>query len=324
MRAAPPDTPATFPSVDTTAIIMGLGFAFMWSSAFTSARIIVADASPLLSLALRFLISGLLGVGIALYLGQSWRLTRSQWRATILFGIGQNALYLGLNFVAMQTIEASLAAIIASTMPLLVAVASWLFLGEKLRPLGIAGLIAGALGVTLIMGSRISAGVDIYGVILCGIAALALTFATLMVRGATSGGNFMMVVGLQMLVGSALLFVAAPLTETLFINPTWPLALAFAYTTLVPGLAATFVWVLLLHRIGAVRAATFHFLNPVFGVAVAAILLGETLGLWDAIGVLIVTLGILAVQLSRQSPPVKSAAVQTRAPHQDFTPPRRK
>jgi drug/metabolite transporter (DMT)-like permease len=103
--------------MDLRAIAMGLAFALMWSSAFTSARIIVTDASPLFSLAVRFLISGLLGVAIALYLGQTWRLTRSQWRATIIFGVCQNALYLGLNFVAMQTVEASLAAIIASTMP---------------------------------------------------------------------------------------------------------------------------------------------------------------------------------------------------------------
>jgi drug/metabolite transporter (DMT)-like permease len=286
--------------MDLRAIAMGLAFALMWSSAFTSARIIVADASPLFSLAVRFLISGLLGVAIALYLGQSWRLTRSQWRATIIFGVCQNALYLGLNFVAMQTVEASLAAIIASTMPLLVALASWLMLGERLRPLGFAGLIAGIAGVALIMGTRLSSGVDLFGVMLCGIGVLALTFATLALRGATSGGNFMMIVGLQMLVGSAILFVAAPLTETIRVEPSLPLFLAFTYTTLVPGLAATFVWVLLLNRIGAIRAATFHFLNPVFGVAIAAVLLGEKLGPLDVLGVLVVTGGILAVQLARR------------------------
>jgi drug/metabolite transporter (DMT)-like permease len=286
--------------MDLRAIAMGLAFALMWSSAFTSARIIVADASPLFSLAVRFLISGLLGVAIALYLGQTWRLTRSQWRATIIFGVCQNALYLGLNFVAMQTVEASLAAIIASTMPLLVALASWLMLGERLRPLGFAGLIAGIAGVALIMGTRLSSGVDLFGVMLCGIGVLALTFATLALRGATSGGNFMMIVGLQMLVGSAILFVAAPLTETIRVEPSLPLLLAFTYTTLVPGLAATFVWVLLLNRIGAIRAATFHFLNPVFGVAIAAVLLGEKLGPLDIVGVLVVTGGILAVQLARR------------------------
>lgn len=294
--------------MDLRAIAMGLVFAFIWSSAFTSARIIVADASPLFSLALRFLISGLLGVAIARAVGQSWRLTQSQWRATILFGICQNALYLGLNFYAMQTVEASVAAIIASTMPLLVALASWLLFGERLRPLGVIGLIAGFVGVALVMSGRISAGVDLFGVMLCGLGALALTFATLAVRGATSGGNFMMIVGLQMLVGSAVLFVAAPMFETIHIDLTVPFALAFAYTTLFPGLLATFIWVLLLNRIGATRAATFHFLNPVFGVTIAAILLGERLQLLDGVGVIITTLGILAVQLSRQPDQGSSAS----------------
>ncbi|KAE9630945.1 DMT family transporter [Parasedimentitalea maritima] len=297
--------------MDARAIAMGLAFALMWSSAFTSARIIVTDASPLFSLAMRFLISGLIGVAIAKVMGQTWHLSRGQWRATVIFGTCQNALYLGLNFVAMQTIEASLAAIIAATMPLLVALASWLIFGERLKPLGIIGLIAGVLGVALIMGTRVSAGVDLFGMALCGVGVLALTLATLSLRGATSGGNFMMVVGLQMLIGSALLFVAAPLFEDIYITPTLPLALAFAYTTLVPGLIATFIWVLLLNRIGPLRAATFHFLNPVFGVTIAYFLLGERLGGLDLVGVLIVTAGILAVQLSRQpSATAKAAAAE--------------
>ena len=68
------------PLMDIRAILMGLAFAVMWSSAFTSARIIVADASPLMALSARYLISGLIGVGVALALGQTWRLTRAQWR----------------------------------------------------------------------------------------------------------------------------------------------------------------------------------------------------------------------------------------------------
>ncbi|MEM6761175.1 MAG: DMT family transporter [Pseudomonadota bacterium] len=287
--------------MDIRAILMGLAFALMWSSAFTSARIIVADTSPLAALTVRFLISGLLGVAIARALGQSWRLTPAQWRATIIFGILQNAVYLGLNFVAMQTVEASVAAIIASTMPLLVALAAWIIFGERLRPLGVIGLVAGLIGVSLIMGARITGGVDGYGLILCCIGVIALTVATLSVRGATSGGNFLMIVGLQMLVGSAVLAVATLAFETPHVTPSWTLLAAFAYTTLVPGLAATFVWFWLVNRVGATRAATFHFLNPFFGVAIAAILLSEPLGRLDIIGVAIIAFGILAVQISRQT-----------------------
>ncbi len=279
---------------------MGVAFAFMWASAFTSARIIVADAPPLTALAIRFLISGGIGIAIALWLGQSWRLTRTQWAATFIFGICQNGLYLGLNFVAMQTIEASLAAIIASTMPLLVALGGWLVFGDRVRPLGAAGLLAGVVGVALIMGSRLNAGVDGFGLVLCVIGVVSLTVATMAVSGASSGGNILMVVGLQMLIGSAALAPVAALTESWQVNWTWPLLGAFVYTTLVPGLAATWVWFGLVRRIGAVPAAAFHFLTPPFGVAVAALLLGERMGWLDALGVLIVALGILAVQLSKR------------------------
>lgn len=286
--------------MDIRAILMGLAFAAMWSSAFTSARVIVEYAPPLTALAFRFLVSGTLGVLIAAALGQNMRLSRQQWTGVVVFGVCQNALYLGLNFVAMQTIAASLAAIIASTMPLLVALVGWLFLGQKIKALGIAGLIAGVIGVVVIMGARITGGVDLYGLVLCLIGVVSLTIATLAVLGAASGGNVLMIVGLQMLVGSAMLWVPALAFETFDVTWNWQLIVAFIYTTIVPGLLATWVWFVLVGRIGAVKASTFHFLNPFLGVAIAAALLGETIGLLDVLGVVIIAGGILAVQLSKQ------------------------
>ena len=286
--------------MDIRAIAMGLVFALIWSSAFTSARIIVADASPLASLALRFFVSGLIGVTIALALGQTWRLTRDQWRATIIFGICQNAIYLGLNFYAMQTVEASLASIIASIMPLMVAFAGWIVFRDRLPILGVIGLIMGIAGVVIIMSARMNAGIDLYGVGLCFVASVALTVATLSIRSMSSGGNLMMVIGLQMFVGAGMLALASALTETLRVNVTPELIAAFVYTTLAPGLLATWIWFALVARIGAIKAATFHFLNPFFGVAVAAVFLGERLGAQDIFGVVIIAAGILAVQISRQ------------------------
>ena len=285
--------------MDLRAIAIGLAFALMWSSAFTSARIIVEQAPPLTALALRFAISGAIGVAIAAALGQSARLTRGQWRSVVIFGLCQNTLYLGFNFVALEMVEASFASIVASTMPLLVALAGWVVFRDRPRPLAMAGLGAGMAGVAIVMGGRLTGGVDPVGVMLCVAGVLALTGATLTVRSATSGGNLMMIVGLQMLVGSAALWIPALAFETVVIVPSWTLAAAFAYTTLVPGLAATWVWFVLVGRIGPMRAATFHFLNPFLGVAFAAALLGERISRLDVLGVAIVSVGILAVQLSR-------------------------
>lgn len=287
--------------MDLRAIGMGLAFALIWSSAFSSARIIVAAAPPIASLALRFAISGVVGVLLARMFRQNWNLSRAQWRSVIIFGICQNALYLGLNFVAMQWIEASLAAIIASSMPLIVAAANWVIFREKLPVMGVIGLMAGFGGVALIMAQRLGGGVDPLGVTLCLIGAAALAVATLTVRGASSAGSggVLMIVGLQMLVGSVVLLPFALMFETWEVQWSWQLLAAFTYTVFAPGLLATWIWFLLVQRIGATRGATFHFLNPFFGVAIAAAILGERLGWVDILGVTIIAAGILAVQLAR-------------------------
>ena len=254
--------------IDLRAVAMGLTFALIWSSAFTSARIIVEAAPPLMALSIRFAISGCIGIGIALALGQSFRLTRAQWRAVVIFGLCQNAIYLGLNFVAMQWIEASLAAIIASTMPLLVALANWTVFRERLPAMGVAGLVAGFAGVALIMAQRFGGGADPLGIALC-------------------------------LIGAVALAMPALVLETFAVDWSATFVIAFLYTTLLPGLAATLIWFLLVGRIGATRAATYHFLNPVFGVVIAFVFLSERLSWIDAIGVAIIAGGILAVQRAR-------------------------
>ena len=284
---------------DFRALAMGLAFSLMWSSAFATARIIVADAPPLWALTFRFALSGLIAVLLARALGQSWRLTRPVARSVVIFGLCQNALYLGLNFIALQWVEASLAAIIASAMPLIVAALGWALGRDRVAPLGQLGLALGFAGVALVMGTRVTGGADPMGLVFCSIGATALAVATLTLRSVSAGGNLLMVVGLQMWVGSAALALVAALTEPLTANLTLPLTLAFLYQVFIPGLAATVLWFALVKRVGAIRASTFHFLNPFFGVTVAALLLDEAISPTDIAGVLIAMAGILAVQLSR-------------------------
>jgi probable blue pigment (indigoidine) exporter len=279
---------------------MGVGFAAIWSSAFSSAKIALAYAPPFLMLGLRFALAGAAAVAIAWALGQRLPTDRRVWRLIALFGLCQNTLYLGLNFLAMTTVPAGLAAIIASALPLIVA-AIGAVAGERMSALGLAGLATGFAGVLLIMGGRIGGGVDLVGLGLCLGGVLALAVATRMLRGATAGGGLLMAVGLQMLVGAATLLPIGFLFESVGdVRPTLALGLAFAYTTVMPGLVATLIWFALVNRIGATAASSFHFLNPGLGVGFAALIVGERVGWVDALGVAIVTAGIAAVQMARR------------------------
>jgi drug/metabolite transporter (DMT)-like permease len=55
----------------------------------------------------------------------------------------------------------------------------------------------------------------------------------------------------------------------------------------------------LVSKVGAIKGATYHFLNPFFGVLIAYIILRENIGLSDYIGVIVVSVGIIIVQISR-------------------------
>lgn len=280
---------------------MGLLFALMWSSAYSTARIIVLEVPPLTALSARFAISGALGIGIALLLGQKLRLDRRQWKACVVMGVCHNGICLSANFVSMQWIEASLAAIIASTMPLQVALLNLVAFGIRLNRMGIGGLLVGFVGVVIIMAGRISFGLEFLGVALCLVATIALCFATLAVRQATSGGNLFAIMGIQLWIGCAFVLPPALIFETIEApNLSFPLIAAFVYQTLVPGMVALWLWFVLVKRVGPTRAAAFHFLNPFLGVMMAVILLGEHAGVAELVGVVVITAGIVAVQMASE------------------------
>ena len=81
---------------------------------------------------------------------------------------------------------------------------------------------------------------------------------------------------------------------------TWPYPAVATGIGSMPGIDSREATNIVVGEIGAVKAATFHFLNPFFGVAIAAALLGEKLGALDVVGVVVIAAGILMVQLSKQ------------------------
>jgi hypothetical protein len=94
--------------------------------------------------------------------------------------------------------------------------------------MGVLGLIAGFAGVAIIMADRFNGGADAVGIVMCVLGVVALTVATLTVKSASSdGGNLLMVVGLQLMVGSIALLPPALIIETIEVSWSWELVAAF-------------------------------------------------------------------------------------------------
>jgi len=281
--------------------LLGVIFALIWSSAFPSAKVAVQYAPPFFILFFRFLFSGLIAIAIAKALGQEISFNKKDWILIVAFGVLQNSIYLGLIFLAVTKIEANVSVIIASILPLTVALFSWLFFNSRITYLGVTGLLIGFSGVLLIMYQRTQTGSEFLGIFLCFIALLSTTIATLILsRINVKKENVLMIVGLQMLVGCITLLPISYFFEKWIIYWHVNFILTFGYISLFPGIIAPLIWFYLQKEIGTVRFSSFHFLNPFFGVLLSFILLKEKLSVFDFIGMLVVTFGLYLVQRAKK------------------------
>lgn len=282
---------------------MGVAFAILWSSAFSVAKVLVAHIPPFTVSTVRFFIAALIAGCLAVALGQRLPRGWQAWRPIILLGLCQNTLYLGLFFTAMVKIPAGLAAIIASAMPLIVAALAPAIVAEPLRPLKVIGLFVGFAGVIWFMADRIAGGIDGFGILLAIFGVMALAVATLTIKKGDFGTGLLMVVACQMAIGGlGCLPVALLIEDVTAFEINRSVVLAFIYQIVFPGIIATLLWFALVKRISTAGASAFHFLNPIFGVGFAALLLGEEISPWDSLGVLLVAVGIGLVNRDQRRP----------------------
>src|ERR1700755_1960939 len=154
-----PSIPAPRPALNWFPLEITL-FCLIWSFAFVAGKIGIAYCPPLLLLAARFSLAGVLILAIQAVRREPWRMS---WRDAAVFaiiGIANNALYLGLGYTGLKTVSAGLGGLIISANPVFTAMPAALFLGEQLTWRKVAGLMLGILGVSFIVWHRISIGTD--------------------------------------------------------------------------------------------------------------------------------------------------------------------
>jgi drug/metabolite transporter (DMT)-like permease len=284
-------------------------FCLLWSFAFVAGKIGVTDCPPLILLAARFSLAGVLILGITALRGEAW--SSLTWRDAAIFailGVANNALYLGLGYTGLQTVSAGLGGLIVSANPVFTAVLAAAFLNEALTWRKMMGLLLGIAGVGFIVWHRMSVGTDDWHGILFTLASLAsivagtILFKVLAPKGSLWVGN-----GVQNLsAGIVLLPFAFTLSSVGDIVPSARLVGAFAFLVLGGSILAYLLWFHLLKVCGATAASAYHFLMPPLGMLFAFLVLGEHVEFRDLLGIVPVALGIYLV--TRPAASIKRSA----------------
>jgi drug/metabolite transporter (DMT)-like permease len=276
-------------------------FCLLWSSAFAITKIALADCPPLFLVASRCLIAGVAIFGIIASKHGRSRIKRRDLLILCVLGIANNTLYLGLNGIAVRSISAGLAAIIASANPILTTMVAATVLQERVTWRRVIGLILGLSGVIIIVESRIAGGIDDPVGIAFSLGALAsLVTGTILFKKLDPAGGLLFGIAVQNLAGGAIAIPLALTFESISaVVPSIRLLIAMAYLALLVSVGAYALWFHLLRVCGTTTASAYHFLMPALGVMFGWLILGEHVELADLAGIAPVVLGIYLVTRSK-------------------------
>lgn len=277
----------------------------LWAACFPLITTGIEFAPHLTFATLRAILAGVTLTGLALVLRRPLPRERRIWVMVAIIGVGATSLgFLGM-FHAAEFVSPGMATVIANTQPLLAAVLAGIVLNERLTARGNAGLILGFVGILVITSSRLFSGGQenyVLGIAYITLAAFGITISNVLIKRVAGSVDAVMAMGLQMLIGSIPLALAAWAME----EPTatrW--SFTFVGTLLLlslPGTALVYwLWSSVLEKAPLNQANAFSFLIPIFGLTMGVLFYGETLGWLQLTGIVLTIVGVWLVNYKGKS-----------------------
>jgi len=280
-------------------VAVALLYILLWSSAFIATKVGVTHSPPLTLLSVRFLCAATILAVIARVRGLPAPQGRAAWLRLGLFGLLNCTLYLGFVYESLRHLSAGMGAILAATNPLMLALVAPRLLAERLTPTRVLGLILGFGGVIFVMGARLGEGGKAdtaMGMALQLAGVVCLVGATVVYKRRPPQEHPLVINAVQLgTAGLALVLPALLAEDPIHARVDAPLAWSFLYLVFVISIGASLLWFWLLARGEASVASAYYFLTPIFGLGLAAILLGEPFGPRDIIGLAAVAVGIALI-----------------------------
>lgn len=235
-----------------------------------------AGFPPLFFAALRFIIAGLLALGLSRVRGQALPRSSEQYRQIALVGLTSTTITFAGLFWSEQYLTAGMAAILSATAPMLVMLVAT---GGRLGRAQLLSVAGGLAGVGLVMAPTVGQGSSMALVAAAGLIASYLGHAWGSVRAGAvmkSGLQPLPFSGLQMLFGGIGLLAAAALFELRHLPMVAPEGwLALLYLAVIGSVVGWGLYYWLVARTGPVFPSTWTYVSPVLATAAGAWFLAE-------------------------------------------------
>lgn len=229
---------------------------------------------------------------------EQWHLVRRYWRTLLALAVTSVASYNTLLYLALQTTTAINVTLVASVMPVSIVALSWAWMGERLGPVQVVGMVVSFLGVLLVisdgrpemlLGLEVRAG-DVW--VLLAVAAWSI-YSVLLRRHPVPMDPLAQ---LTVLVMFGLPFVLPlylwELAQGMVMAPVPGNLVIVCYTAVFPGVLAYYFWNRGVAGVGAGVAGQYTYLVPILTALLSTVFLGETVQWYHLAAVALIFSGI--------------------------------
>jgi drug/metabolite transporter (DMT)-like permease len=288
-------------SSNTKALVALAWVSIVWGTSWIVSKLGVTNMPALQMVGIRQVIAG--SIFILFFLFKKHQLPKGkQWLAIIILSVLNFILSNGLSTWGVKFISSGLGAIMGAIFPLWLVIIIMLR-GKKLPAQAIAGLLMGFGGVCLIFYDHLKDFLNPdfrFGIFLSLCATVSWAFGTLYTKQQAINFNPYFSLGFQMLIAGIFLLIIShitgrviPLTDIPAIS-WW----AIAYLVLFGSLITFVAYLYSLQHLPTALASVYAYINPIVAVLLGALILGEQLTVFIAIGGAITIAGVYLVNNS--------------------------
>ncbi|MDF2653398.1 MAG: YvbV, partial [Paenibacillus sp.] len=185
----------------------------MWGVNWPLSKYALEFAPPLLFAGLRIFIGGLILLPFAFPRYKKLDLKHT-WHIYLISALLNIILFFVFQTFGLKVMPAGLFSTIVFLQPVLLGVGAWLWLGESMTGLKMAGLFLGFLGVAVVSVSGGSGDISSAGILLGLASTITWTFGTIFIKKTATRVDAVWVITIQMIFGGIVLLVTGSAVES--------------------------------------------------------------------------------------------------------------
>lgn len=308
-------------------------FVFLWSSAYIAFELCSAHVEPATFVVVRTAITAIILIIIALSMRAEWPRRWVDFFYSIVVGILIHGVYAGALFFSIyRGIDIRLCALVLSLQPIVTVLLSNMYLGEKITQRKVFGILAGFLGVSIMIlegnantaqvamqnSSDPSVGNVYFAIYMCFVALLAISGATIVQKRYCSETQVMPGACIQYTAAAIFMLPFALMFETMQINWNLDFTIGLSWLVIFVSIGAMSLLMTLIKRGDAVSVANlFYLVTPMVAIE-SWLLFDEKITLTSLGGMLLCMAGVVVVNYASTAKPSMVEARSSRKSIFDF------